>query len=146
MPGQSNMFVSRNLAWSAREHEANGLAYSKCPANTNDLATPLSNGQLCIDLPNQSHVPGYIPECMNRVNLCTIDCHNKLFPWQKQTIAIQPSLHIPYLQFRQLPQSCFSWQPIHLPQLGRLVIFGFFGSLAPSSCGWLRFVPWSVAM
>ena len=30
-----------NLARSPGEHEANGLAYSSCPANTNDLATPL---------------------------------------------------------------------------------------------------------
>ena len=38
------MFVplsSRNLARSARERGANGLVYSRCPANTNDLATPL---------------------------------------------------------------------------------------------------------
>ena len=29
---------ARNLARSARESDANGLAYSRCPANTNDLA------------------------------------------------------------------------------------------------------------
>ena len=43
MPGQSTMFVllmSCNLARSACEREANGLAYSRCPVNTNDLATP----------------------------------------------------------------------------------------------------------
>ena len=44
MPGQSTMFVplmSRNLARSALEREANRLVYSRCPANTNNLATPL---------------------------------------------------------------------------------------------------------
>ena len=43
VPGQSTMFIplSRELVRSAREHKANGLAYSRGPANTNDLATPL---------------------------------------------------------------------------------------------------------
>ena len=39
------MFVplmSHNLAQSMRERKANGLACSRCPANTNDLATPLA--------------------------------------------------------------------------------------------------------
>ena len=43
VPGQSTMFVplmSRNLAQSVQEREANGLAYSKCPSKTNDLAMP----------------------------------------------------------------------------------------------------------
>ena len=46
MPGQNTMFVTlmlRDLVQSACEHEANGLlAHSRCPANTNDLATPLA--------------------------------------------------------------------------------------------------------
>ena len=44
MPGQSTMFVpliSCDFARSVCEHKANGLVYSRCPANTNDLATPL---------------------------------------------------------------------------------------------------------
>ena len=40
-----------DLVRSTRECEANGLAYSRCLANTNDLATPLngtqSNSPLC---------------------------------------------------------------------------------------------------
>ena len=38
------MFVplmSRDLARSTRKREANGLAYSRCPANANDMAAPL---------------------------------------------------------------------------------------------------------
>ena len=44
---QSTMFIplispmSRDLARSTRKREANWLAYSRCPANTNDLAAPL---------------------------------------------------------------------------------------------------------
>lgn len=117
------------------------------------------NDQSCIDLLHSC--TRYIPECMNRVKLCTIltvtinyfpvhTRYNRSCTWcrdiQGQTKTIQPSLHIPYLQFGQLPQSFFSWQPIHFPQLGRLAIFDLFDSLAPSSCGWLRFVPWPVGM
>ena len=43
MPSQSIMFIpfmSCNLAWSTHECKANGLVYSRCPVNTNDLATP----------------------------------------------------------------------------------------------------------
>ena len=41
---KNTMFVllmSRNLTRSTHERKANGLAYSRCLANTNDLATPL---------------------------------------------------------------------------------------------------------
>ena len=44
VPGQSTMFIplmSHNFARSARKREANGLAYSRCPANTNNLVMPL---------------------------------------------------------------------------------------------------------
>ena len=34
--------MSHNLARSTLERETNGLAYSRCPANTNDLATALA--------------------------------------------------------------------------------------------------------
>ena len=43
-----NEILSRNLAQSVREREANGLAYSRCPANTNDLATPLLGSELTL--------------------------------------------------------------------------------------------------
>ena len=49
MPGQSTMFVpfmSHNLVRSMFERKANGLAYSRCLANANDLATPLLPGVL----------------------------------------------------------------------------------------------------
>ena len=36
--------MSCNLMRSVRESDANGLAYSRYPANTNDLATPLPAG------------------------------------------------------------------------------------------------------
>ena len=49
------LLVSRNLAPSqstvrVRECKANGLAYSRCPANTNDLATPLGLATFTGDL------------------------------------------------------------------------------------------------
>ena len=43
-PAESTMFVlllSHDLAQSMHERKANGLVYSWCPANTNDLAMPL---------------------------------------------------------------------------------------------------------
>ena len=49
MLGQSTMFVllmSHNLVQSAHERKANRLAYSRCPANTNNLATPLGPADL----------------------------------------------------------------------------------------------------
>ena len=38
------LLMSHNLARSTLERETNGLAYSKYPANANDLATPLARG------------------------------------------------------------------------------------------------------
>ena len=35
-----------------RMREANGIAYSRCPANTNDLATPLDN-IVCVVFPSE---------------------------------------------------------------------------------------------
>ena len=46
VPGQNTVFIplmSRSLM---RERKANVLVYSRCLANTNDLATPLKSGKV----------------------------------------------------------------------------------------------------
>ena len=45
VPGQSTMFVPLMSCKAHASTEANGLGYSRCPANTNDLATPLLQSQ-----------------------------------------------------------------------------------------------------
>ena len=78
VPCQNTVFIPLMSCSLMRERKANVLVYSRCPANTNDLATPLKSGKVADGLAMATQAIPAMCNFLTTVLLQIITAHRAL--------------------------------------------------------------------